>query len=149
MITAAQFRADFPEFSSTVTFPNMQVDFWITLAYKLLNADRWGDIIDQGAELFIAHNLALWAFSRAGGANNGIPGMSSGVISSASVDKISVSYDTGNSMEADAGHWNQTNYGKQYIHLARMIGSGPIQIGQGVSPNFNASAWAGIIPPGF
>jgi hypothetical protein len=68
------------------------------------------------------------------------------------VDKVSVSFATGESTEKDAGHWNTTIYGTRFIRMAKLMGSGPMQIGIGCwVPPFNASGaypgpWSYNIP---
>lgn len=142
-ITVAQFRADFTEFASTTKYPNSAVTFWLTLAYQLLNADRWGAQIDIGAELFVAHNLVIEAKAQAEFAAGGIPGGQVGPVNSKSVDKVSVSYDTGAGIQLDAGHWNLSVYGTRFIRLARMFGAGPLFAGVGYVPALSGMAWPG------
>ena len=142
-ITVQQFRADFPEFSSTTTFANSQIQFWLDIAYSMLNAARWGRQLNIGVEMFTAHNIAIEAKAQAEAVNGGIPGSQVGPINSKSVDKVSVGYDTGAGLQPDAGHWNLTVYGTRFIRLVRMFGAGPLQIGVGVSPPLSGGAWPG------
>ena len=125
---AATFRSDFPEFTDSNRFPDAQVNFWLGLGEKLLPENRWADLRGQGLELFVAHNLVLAAQAGKATASGGLPGASSGVTSSKSVDKVSVSYDTGASLIDGAGHWNLTNYGTRLLWVARMIGAGGVQL---------------------
>lgn len=149
-ITVQQFRADFPEFGSSVAYPSSQITFWMNLAYMLLNASRWGSVLDIGAELFIAHNIAIEAKAAAEAAGGGIPGTQVGPMNSKSVDKVSIGYDTGAGIEANAGHWNLTVYGTRFIRLVKMFGAGPIQVGIGQVPAGNGQAWPGpSTNPGF
>lgn len=127
-VTASSFRADFPEFTSTVVFPDATVAFWLGLAGKLLSVDRWGDLLDYGTELFVAHNLVLSARDQKAVSNGGIGGSGAGITSSKTVDKVSVSYDTANAAIDGAGNWNLTTYGTRYIQLARMVGAGGVQL---------------------
>jgi len=127
-VTAASFRTDFPEFASTTTYPDATVNFLAGLSANLLDATRWGALLDYGTELFIAHNLVLSAQSVKSSAAGGVPGASSGLTSSKAVDKVSVSYDTASAAVDGAGNWNLTTYGTRYIQLARMIGAGGIQL---------------------
>lgn len=143
MITPAQFRTDFPEFASTTKYPNSGVTFWLNLAYALLNADRWGQQIDVGAELFVAHNLVIEAKAQAEASAGGIPGGQVGPINSKSVDKVSVGYDTGAGIQPDAGHWNLSVYGTRFIRLLRMFGAGPLFVGVGYVPGLSGQAWPG------
>lgn len=143
-LTAETFREMLPEFRDAGVFTDPQVEMWVELANKVHNADRWGDLIDHGASLFVAHNLALSAMDARAAAAGGAPGMAaSGIVSSKSVDKVSVSYDTSGAMEAGAGHWNLTTYGTRYIRLVKLIGAGPLQIGGSPSAQYSAAAWAG------
>jgi len=149
-ITVPQFRADYPEFSSTSVYPNAQLQYWLTLAPLLMNADRWGALMDMGTELFMAHHITLEAKAMAEAKNGGIPGITTGPVSSKSADKVSISYDVGSSIVPDAGHWNLTIYGTRFIQLLRMFGAGPIQLGIGVVPIYSGAActgpWTGSTP---
>lgn len=127
-VTASSFYADFPEFADVEAYPESTVSFWLALAVKLLDPCRWGDLLDVGTELFVAHNLTLDARNRKAASAGGIPGASSGVMSSKTVDKVSVSYDTAIAGVEGAGHWNLTTYGTRYIQLARMVGAGGVQL---------------------
>lgn len=121
------FRTDYPEFANTTLYPNSGVTYWLTLAGKLLNADRWYDLLDTGTELFVAHNLVLERQAQASAATGAPPGVTTGAVASKTVDKVTVAYDVASGIEADAGHWNQTIYGTRFISLARMVGSGGMQ----------------------
>lgn len=123
-----QFRKDFPEFSDTAKFPNQQIEFWGGMGEKLISQSRFGTLYREAVELFTAHNIVLSAPSRTAAATGGIPGGNAGAIASKAVGSVNVSYDTASSMEANAGHWNQTTYGRQYIHLVRLIGQGCYQL---------------------
>jgi len=140
-VTAASFRVAFPEFTSITKYPDGQVDFWLALAVELLNAARWGTVLDYGVQLFVAHNLVLGYMAERQGAN-GVPGAASGMLNSKSVDKVSAGYDTASVAETDAGHWNLTTYGQRYVRMMRMFGAGPIQIGAGCG--IGVGAWGGI-----
>jgi hypothetical protein len=115
---AAQFKADFPAFESA---SDARIGFWLALGERLLPADRWADLLDTGLELYIAHQLTLESKTGTGG--NVV-----GQVTSKSVDKISVSYDTAAVSLADAGHYNASSYGVQLLQLARMIGAGGFQL---------------------
>lgn len=145
-ITASSFRLQFPPFADAGKYPGPEVDFYIGLAYKLLIADRWGDVIDYGAALFVAHFLALNKLAATQG-TAGIPGTAIGILTSGSVDKVSYGRDVNSVMEDNAGHWNMTTYGMTFIRFARMMGTGPLQIGT-PSPEdsqLSQSAWPGVI----
>lgn len=133
MVAPAAFRALFPEFANSTTYPDATVSAWSAMAGKLLSAERWGDLADLGTGLFIAHNLVLATRDAAASSKGGVSGASGGVVASKSVDKVSVSYDTGATTVADGGAWNLTTYGVRYLQLARMVGAGGLQISPGAS----------------
>jgi hypothetical protein len=130
-ITIAQFRADFPEFASTTKYPDASLTFWLTLGGLLINAGRWGDVVNFGVGLYIAHNLALEALAQRQAAGGGIPGAASGMLNSKSVDKVSAGYDTASVAEEFGGNWNLTTYGQRLYRLMKQFGAGPVQIGAG------------------
>lgn len=140
--TAQDFRQKFPEFANGSDYPGGVVDFWIELALKLVNNHtRWGSFIQLGQMLFVAHNLVLEKQAIDESVNGSVPGIGKGPVNNQSVDKVSVGYDTGSAMEPDAGHWNLTIYGTRYLRLARMVGTGGVQVGIG-SPE-SSGAWSG------
>lgn len=125
---SAQFRLDFPEFSDTTRFPNSSLAFWSGMGERLISPDRFGDLYAQAVELFTAHNITLAAQNSASSAAGGLPGGEGGPISSKAVGSVNVSYDNASVMLPNAGHWNQTTYGRQYIQLVRLIGHGACQL---------------------
>lgn len=124
----AQFRLDFPEFTDAVRFPNSSLTFWSGTGEKLISQDRFGDLYTQAVELFTAHNITLSAQNVAASSAGGLPGGAGGPIASKAVGSVSVSYDNASVMLPNAGHWNQTVYGRQYIQLTRLIGQGCYQL---------------------
>lgn len=123
-----QFVTDFPEFSDTTAYPVSVIAFQIGIATSLLNADRWGSMLNYGIELYVAHNLVLSAQASEDVAVGNTPGEMTGPTSAKGVDKVSVSYDTASASLTDGGFWNLTRYGVQFLQLARMMGSGGIQL---------------------
>uniref|UniRef100_C6BBS7 Putative bacteriophage protein n=1 Tax=Ralstonia pickettii (strain 12D) TaxID=428406 RepID=C6BBS7_RALP1 len=128
MSSVANFRQDFPEFGSTTTYPNSSVSFWMGIAVSLVNPDRWGVLTDQGIELVTAHHLVLAQRDQAAAAVGGVPGEVKGPTASKSVDKVSVSYDTGAVALTDSGFWNLTTYGVRFMTIARTMGAGGMQL---------------------
>lgn len=127
-VDAAQFRVDLPEFASTTVYPDSGVTFWLAIAYKLLRPEAWVDVLDFGAELFVAHNLAIEGLNQKAAAGGGAPGANVGAASQKTIDKVSVSYDTTAGLEPGAGHWNLTNYGTRFYRLMMLAGMGGRQI---------------------
>jgi hypothetical protein len=120
----AQFRLNFPEFSDIVRYPDSQIDFWVSVGEICLIQPRWRELYDQGISLFVAHNVVLAAQNKAATDAGGAPGQGAGPKQSKSVGSASVSYNIQLIAETNAGEWNATNYGRQLIRLARMLGVG-------------------------
>lgn len=123
-----QFRQDFPEFADTTQYTESAVNLWLTLGGKTLDPDRWCDYLDIGLELFTAHNLSLAAGNQLAAMAGGAPGQVKGPVTSKSVDKVSVGYDSGAATLQDGGFFNLTTYGIQFLQFARMVGTGGIQL---------------------
>lgn len=124
----SQFRQSFPEFNDTTTYPDALVQFWMTLAVSLVNAERWGELTDLGIALVTAHHLALAVNDQKMADVGGVPGQVTGPQSSKAVDKVSASYDTAAVAIKDGGFWNATMYGVRYLSLAMMMGAGGMQL---------------------
>lgn len=124
----AQFRVDFPEFANPEQYPDSQLNFWGGIATKMVNACLWLDMTTTGIELYVAHELTLARLNAQAAQSGGTPGQSGGIASSKTVGQVSVSYDPNTTTEKDAGWWNLTVYGKQFIRLARMFGAGVVQL---------------------
>lgn len=122
------FRAEFPEFASTTTYPNAQITFWSTVAEKMVIEDAWGDMYETGVKLYVAHEITLAAQNVQAVSTGGSPGQSGGIASSKAVGSVSISYDQNITAEKDAGWWNLTRYGQQYYRLMRLIGAGCVQL---------------------
>lgn len=122
------FRTAFPEFSDTTTYPNTMISFWAGLAEKLVLPCVWKNCVTQGVNLYVAHELVLAAQAAKAGQTGGTPGTFGGVANNKTVGSVTVGYDSQSTSEKDAGYWNLTNYGKQFIRLARIFGAGVIQL---------------------
>jgi Protein of unknown function (DUF4054) len=147
-VTVASFRAVFAEFASAESYPDQRLAYWLALGEKMINVERWGDLADHGAMLFTAHRVTLQARSLRDAKFGKAPGSASGPVSSKSVDKVSISYDVSSSSEEGAGFWNLTTYGQEYIRLARIMGTGPIEVGASMSgPSASAHYNAFAIGP--
>lgn len=142
-VTIAQFRQDFPEFANTTRFPDAALTFWLTLGSLLINADRWGEVVNFGVELYMAHNLALEAMAQKQAANGGVPGAASGMLNSKSIDKVSAGYDTSSVAEEFGGNWNLTTFGQRLYRLMQQFGAGPLQIGEGAGAAPVIQSWVG------
>lgn len=128
MLSESSFRESMPMFTDTAIYPQSQFNFYLKLGLKLLNKQRWDDLLDEGLTFFIAHYLALYQRSMALSAIGGDVGKVIGNETSKSVDSVAKSMDVSGILIVDAGHWNQTTFGVQFYQLAMMIGAGGIQL---------------------
>lgn len=144
-VTAASFRQNFPEFTDPAIFADGQINTYITLGTTFQNASRWDPAtIDFGTGLYVAHMMVLQARAIATAKAGGVPGTVEGIRTAKSVDKVAISYDANTVALKNAGFWNMTTYGIQFLMLSRAYGSGGVQLG---APNNNALS--GGIWPGF
>jgi len=79
-------------------------------------------------ELWVAHNVTLSAKDNASVNDGGLPGDSSGVISSQSAGGVNVSIDTAATLEAEGGNYNLTPYGTRFKRLIDIVGCGGAQL---------------------
>lgn len=127
-VTPDQFAANFPEFADISVYPVSAFDFWYGIAGQLLDEDRWGTLLDVGAQLYVAHNLVLEAQAQRTGAAGGAPGAASGPMSGKTVDKLSATYDVASAIEVGGGSFNLTTYGQRFFALVMMVGAGGMQL---------------------
>jgi hypothetical protein len=128
LVTSATLRAQFPEFTDPVAYTDAAIALWLSVAVLLLDPDRWDTLLDTGTTLFICHHLALAARDQQVAAAGGIPGAVQGILTAKAVDKVSASYDAQSVLLDDAGFWNLTSYGIQFLTFARMFGAGGVQL---------------------
>lgn len=127
--TVADFRAAFPQFADTTKFPDPQIAFRLNLADVLLSEKLTGKaLFPYFVELFVAHYMVLWQADNNSAQVGGAGGSTNGVQASKSVDKVSVSYDTGATLNPDAGFWNNSRYGAEFWQLITMFGAGGRQL---------------------
>lgn len=124
----AAFRAAFPEFSDKSVYPDEMLTLWGDFATSQVNECRWKSQTLMGIRLYVAHEITLAARNLKVSSNGGTPGDSSGPVNTKTVGPATISYDTQQAAEKDAGHWNMTSYGKQFLRLSRIFGAGVIQI---------------------
>ena len=123
----ATFRSVFPEFSNTTTYTDAAITFWLNTGLANLNACVWKTQQDEGLLYYIAHNLVIAQRRAATAAVGGVPGTTQGPIASKGVDKVNIGYTTEAVTLENGGMYNQTDYGIQFLKLARMVGAQGVQ----------------------
>lgn len=145
-ITIAQFRTALKAFEDSAKYPDSDLQFWLNVADAqiLPRAERWGNLLESGIQMFVAHYITVDALMLAEGRMGGPMGLRPGAIASEGGDKVNVSFDMTSVAEEGGGHWNQTIWGKRFYRLSRMVGAGPVQVSpESGGDNVSASAWAG------
>lgn len=128
MLNESSFRESMPMFVDTGLYPSVQFNFYLNMGKKLLPESRWDDLLDEGLTFFVAHYLTLYQRGMLASDVGGDVGKVTGNETSKSVDSVSKSMDVSSVSLTDAGQWNQTTFGIQFLQLARMIGAGGIQL---------------------
>lgn len=101
---------------------------WGAFATNMVNCKLWGCQTQLGINLYTAHEITLEAQSVAASKVNGTPGQQPGQANTKTVGSVTVGYDTVTASEKDAGWYNLTTYGKQFIRLARIFGTRAVQL---------------------
>lgn len=128
VFSVSAFRTAFPEFKDTQLYPDQMITFWSQVPLAQVNKSRWCNMYGLGFQLYLAHELVIAGRDRKSAEFGGVPGTSGGIATDKTVGSVSVGYDAQSTTEKDAGYWNQTTYGKQFIRLARLFGAGAIQL---------------------
>uniref|UniRef100_A0A6M3M467 Uncharacterized protein n=1 Tax=viral metagenome TaxID=1070528 RepID=A0A6M3M467_9ZZZZ len=123
-----QFRIDFPEFADITKYPTSMLNFWAGLGDTLLSISRWGDRRPYGMSLFVAHNIVLAAQNSATAVAGGDPGSSGGLVSGEGAGPLNYSIDTSSISEEGGGNYNESLYGRMFLRLARIVGTGGIHV---------------------
>ena len=132
MLTVQGFRESFPQFTEEL-FAEGRVQFYLTLAKKQLDMCRWDELWLEGCFLHAAHHLTLEReANKSKDGTGGINAAAGAVISTSKavggVSKSESRAGAAATANLNAGHWNDTIYGKQYWQLAQLVGAGGLQV---------------------
>jgi hypothetical protein len=143
-VTPASLRVLYPEFVDP-PYSDALINAWLVYAVQFVDPGRWGALADLGVTLWTCHTIAMLPGNAQDTTFGKAPGQRVGILTSKSIDSVSASYDVSKSLEDNAGYFNLTTYGTQFIRYARMMGAGPVQIGtdQDLPGSVSASGWAG------
>lgn len=118
-VTAQIFKAAFPEFSCSVKYPDAYVERFLTQSTMFISTDSGvikDDVRILAIEYLTAHLITLAAIDGQGNANSD-SGNSGGVLTSASIDSVSVAFQAVIAKDAFEQWIQSTPYGKLYWAL--------------------------------
>lgn len=116
-------------FADVTTYPDASVQFWLDMAGRALDANRFtDDFIDLATILYVAHYLSLDYMANRNASGNA-PGVGvSGVVSMKVVGSVTIAYNTTIGLDEDAKSWNLTSYGVRLWQLIKLAGMGGVQL---------------------
>lgn len=144
-VTVASFRAAFPAFASETSYSGPEIEFWLAFALLRHNAERWGNLLDMGCMLFVAHNLSLESNARRAEAAGQGAGSVVGVLTSITADGVGWTRQAP-ATDPNEGHWGLTSYGKRWKEMAKMMGAGGLMVGTPSPDEARGGAWPGPFP---
>ena len=122
----ALFRAQFPAFASTLLYPEIVLATYFDIATCYVDANDTcrlsGDCLQYALNLLTAHLVALNAAAPATG---GTPG----IVSSATIDKVSVAFQIPTTTSPFLLWLNKTGFGQQLAALLRVKAVGGFYVG--------------------
>lgn len=124
----AEFRTEFPEFSDTSVYPSTMILSKSFVAELQVLECTWKRMRQYAVKLYVAHELTISSQNVKAAKVGGVPGTSGGIANTKTVGSVTVGYDSNTSTEKDAGWWNRSTYGQEFIRLARIFGAGAIQL---------------------
>ena len=116
-MTASDIKARFPEFANEV---DERIDIFLSDAETFVVDTVWGKLYDQGIAYLTAHLLSLSSKTASGDESP------SAEVASESVDGVSVSYATSQTVGSDS-YYASTQYGKTYLALRSQIALGNVR----------------------
>ena len=117
-VTVATFRASLPEFANTTKYPDAYIQRFITQSTMFITTDSGiikDDVRVLAIEYMTAHLITLAAIDGAG--NTVSDGNTGGVLTSASIDSVSVAFQAVIAKDAFEQWIQSTPYGKMYWAL--------------------------------
>lgn len=146
-VTVASFRGNFPAFKNEADFPSPSIQFWLDFALLRHAADRWGNMLDMGIQLFAAHNLSLEYNAQRAQASGQGAGAVVGALTSIRADKVGWTRDSAPAMNPEDGQWNLTSYGMRWKDMVRLVGAGGFYLGTPSPDEMRSTgAWPGPFP---
>lgn len=117
-VTVAEFRLALPEFASATKYPDVYIQRFITQSTMFITTDSGiikDDVRRLAIEYMTAHLITLAAVDGAGNATDQTNG--GGVLTSASIDSVSVAFQAVIAKDAFEQWIQSTPYGKLYWAL--------------------------------
>lgn len=140
--TKDMFLEDFPQFVKRTEdetepvslVPSKMLELFVNNASKSILSSRYCDMWRYAAGLYTAHFSSLYLKTYSEGSSSAgqvaISGQQIGLVKSTTMGDTSISYDnTAITMATEKwGSWNATEYGRQLVTMARMVGMGGMYV---------------------
>lgn len=122
----SDFLKIYPQFETVL--PNEIMQMYLDFAHHCIKYSRWRNGFQIAISLFTAHfcTLYLQSFSDSTAQSVIHAAQSKGLVTSKTVDGVSVSYDYSTALQglSEWGGWTMTAYGTQLAMLAKLYGKG-------------------------
>lgn len=121
-VSVAGFKTRFPEFSSVT---DVRIQAFLDDATLILSPCAFGDLYDLAVYYYAAHKLYMADLQASSGSGSGGNG-GFGVKKRKKVGKLEVEYDTSGFSEALLNDFLRTQYGRDYLDIAKRSNAGAI-----------------------
>jgi hypothetical protein len=133
-VTEAEFTEFYPQFAVVVTAHPKVIAEYLKQAHNICDDDRWMDMRDEGIRLYVAHKLTLYlktlTANDASDAQIAAAGDAKGIKTNKAVAGVSVGMAESSATSGlpGWGAFKTTEYGIQFMTLARMVGMGGMYV---------------------
>ncbi len=133
-MTVTEFTTFYPEFNKLATDRPPVVEEYLLQAHSICDEERWMDMRNEGIRLYIAHKLTLYlktiTAENATDAQIAVSGDAKGIKTNKAVGGVSVGMAESSATAAIEGWgaFKTTEYGIQFMTLARMVGIGGMYV---------------------
>ena len=134
-ITQQQLFEFFPFLENTQNYPQASVQAYLSIAGNFVDQNIWGSVWSYGVALVTAHLLTIIRLTNEDIAKGG-SGNVVGVVTSVSAIGVSKGINVDMGAVEDGGFWNTTQFGREYLSLAKLFGMGCAQLGTEFTAQF-------------
>jgi len=133
-MTATEFTTFYPQFKKIATDHAPVVEEYLAQAHNICDEDRWMDMRNEGIRLYTAHKLTLYlktiTAENVPDAQVAAAGDAKGIKTNKTVAGVSVGMAESSATTGIPGYgaFKTTEYGIQFMTMARMVGMGGMYV---------------------